>query len=165
MDSLLEVIKSKRTQLLRLANRNGAAGEVILVEKMACWMPRPTGRGLQTLLAALKESGVTIKSSSFDAIALPSCHQIDFSDPMQVQRALPFMFFIEIKSANQKRVKPGFEGYFFALTESEISAAGQLGARHVVALYNKITEEVLLTSVSEVMTRARSSTWQVSIQL
>jgi len=75
------------------------------------------------------------------------------------------MCFIEIKSANQSRVKPGFNGFFFALTESEISAADQLKERHRVALYNKVTGEVLLTSVTEILARAKSSTWQVSVQL
>lgn len=165
MESLLDIIKSKRTHVVRLANRNGAEGEIFLAEKMADWLPRPKGKALQVLLSALRESGIIIKRSSFDAIALPSYYQIDFSDLLQVKAALPLMNFIEIKSANQSRVKPGFEGFFFALTESEISAADQLGVRHVVVLYNKLTEEVLFTSVTEIMARAKSSTWQVSIQL
>lgn len=112
MESLLDIIKSKRTHVVRLANRNGAEGEIFLAEKMADWLPRPKGKALQVLLSALRESGIIIKRSSFDAIALPSYYQIDFSDLLQVKAALPLMNFIEIKSANQSRVKPGFEGFF-----------------------------------------------------
>lgn len=72
---------------------------------------------------------------------------------------------IEIKSASQARVKPGFAGFFFALTEGEIVAAEALGSRHRVALYNKLTGELQLTSVPEILARARSSNWQLSVQL
>ena len=75
------------------------------------------------------------------------------------------MCFVEIKSANQARVKPGFSGFFFALTESEIVAAEALGKRHLVALYNKLTGELCLTSVPEILARAKSSNWQLSVQL
>ena len=75
------------------------------------------------------------------------------------------MTFIEVKTATQERVKPGFSGFFFAFTENEISAATQLGSRYKVALFNKRTKELLITSLPELMKRAGSTTWQVSIQL
>ncbi|GAB3836001.1 hypothetical protein GCM10028821_33690 [Hymenobacter jeollabukensis] len=75
------------------------------------------------------------------------------------------MVFIEIKTANQARVKDDFSGFFFALTESEIAAAEALGTRHRVALFNNITGAALLTSVADIMARAKSSSWQVSVQL
>jgi len=165
MMSLVEIIKAKRAHLARFANQNGAAGEASVLAEMANWIPRPKGKALQVLLASLDASGISIKSSSFDAIALPPAYQLDFLNSSQVTAALPLMCFIEIKSANQSRVKPGFNGFFFALTESEISAADQLKERHRVALYNKVTGEVLLTSVTEILARAKSSTWQVSVQL
>ena len=73
--------------------------------------------------------------------------------------------FIEIKTANQPRVKPEFAGFFFALTETEILVAEQLGGRHKVDLYNNLTGELLLTTVSEILGRSRSTNWQVSGQL
>ena len=75
------------------------------------------------------------------------------------------MCFVEIKTASQSRVKPGFDGFFFALTESEIVAAEVLGMCQRVALYNKHTGESLLTSISEILTRKKYSTWQLSVQL
>lgn len=165
MTSLVEIIKAKRTHLARFANQNGAAGEASALAEMAHWVPRPKGKALQVLLGALNATGISIKPSSFDAIALPLGCKLDFLSAVQVAKALPSMCFIEVKSANQSRVKPGFGGFFFALTENEISAAEQLHERHRVALYNKATGDVLLTSVAEIMGRAKSSTWQVSVQL
>ncbi|WP_143012552.1 hypothetical protein [Variovorax sp. EL159] len=161
--SPLEVIAAKRAHLARLANQAGAAGEVAALDAMANWIPRPRGRELKELLLALEESGVVVKGSSFDAIAMP--RHIDLGDPAAVRAALPEMVFIEIKSANQARTKAGFTGFFFALTESEIAAAEVLKTRHKVALYNKLTGELLMTSIPEILARAKSMTWQLSVQL
>ena len=161
----IEVIKLKREHLARLANQSGSTGEYRAVDKMTNWLPRPRGEGLKILLLALKESGVEIKGSSFDAVALPKGLTIDFTDFRKVKKMLPEMIFIEIKSASQSRVKKDFSGFFFALTESEISAAQALGERHKVALYNKLTGQILISSVPEIVERAKSTNWQVSVQL
>lgn len=162
---LCDLVRAKRAHVERLANQNGAAGESVALSTMEHWVERPKGNGLKVLLAALRESGINIKGSSFDAISLPPTNDLDFTDTRAVQNALPNMCFVEIKSANQSRVKPGFGGFFFALTESEILAAEALGVRHRVALYNKLTGELILTSVAEIMAQAKSSNWQVSVQL
>jgi len=163
----IDLIMAKKQHAARLANQRGADGESMALGEMANWVPRPRGVGLKVLLAALRESGIVIKGSSFDAIALP--HQtpetLDFSDQAAVQAALPDMVFIEIKSADQSRVGADFSGYFFALTEGEIAASEALGMRHRVALFNKRTAVLLLTSIPNILARARSMNWQVSVQL
>lgn len=159
----LEVITAKRAHLARLANKGGASGEQHAVSIMEGWTARPKGSALRILLEELAADGIKIRASSFDALALPTT--IDFSDRSQVRLHLPATTFIEIKSANQRRVQPGFKGFFFALTESEIAAAEQLGPRHRVALFNKITGELLLTSVPEIISRTKSMNWQLSVQL
>ncbi len=116
-------------------------------------------------MAALGESGVIVKRSSFDAIALPVGRVVDFTDAAAVKAGLPDMMFVEIKTANQARVRPDFSGFFFALTEGELAAAEALGSRHRVMLLNKATGTTLLTSVPEILARARSTNWQVSVQL
>jgi hypothetical protein len=161
----LELIRSKRAHVARLANQRGASGEQIAIEEMLHWIPRPSGAGLRVLLDELRIAGKIIKRTSFDAIHLPGVASLDFSDAPAVRAALPGMTFIEIKSASQSRVKPGFAGFFFALTEGEIDAAEILGSKHRVALYNSFTGELLLSSVPEIISRARSSTWQLSVQL
>ncbi len=161
--TLLEIIKQKRVHLNRLANTSGTLGEQSAVMSMESWVPRPQGKQLSTLLTELAATGIHIKRFSFDAICTPV--PLDFSDVTALREVLPSLIFIEIKSANQSRVKPGFDGYFFALTENEIQAAEQLGKRHKVALFNRQTEELLLTSVPEILARAKSTTWQLSIQL
>jgi hypothetical protein len=161
----LEVIEAKRQHLGRMANQSGASGELSALAEMENWVPRPRGAGLKVLLAALAEAGVSIKGSSFDAIALPNISRVDFADPGSVRAALPSMTFIEIKTANQERVRPGFTGFFFALTEGEIAAAEALKARHRVALYNKLSGELLMTSVPEILARTKSMNWQLSVQL
>jgi hypothetical protein len=158
-----EVIAAKRAHLARLANQSGAAGELSAVEAMDHWTPRPKGAPLRMLLDELASTGVVIKPSSFDALS--SSRPVDFEDRAQVRERLTDLTFIEIKTANQPRVQPGFNGFFFALTESEIAAAEQLGARHRVALFNNLTGELLLTSVPEIIARTRSMTWQLSVQL
>jgi len=161
--SPLEVIAAKRDHIARFANQGGATGEQQAVLSMEHWIPRPRGSDLRMLLEELAATGIVIKASSFDALGLSS--PIDIADRMQVRMFLPTITFIEIKSANQPRVRPGFGGFFFALTESEIVAADQLGWRHRVALFNKLTGEMLLTSVPEILARTRSMNWQLSVQL
>lgn len=161
--SPVEVIAAKRAHLARFANEAGALGENLAILSMRHWVPRPRGANLKMLLEELAATGISIKASSFDAIALdPS---IDMTDRQQVRASLPAITFVEIKTANQSRVKPGFNGFFFALTESEIVAAEQLGSRHRVALFNALTSEMLLTSVPEIIGRAKSMNWQLSVQL
>ena len=161
----IEVIEAKRKHLARLANQQGAAGETQALNDMANWAARPRGKGLKVLLAALRETGIEIKPSSFDAIEMPHAKAIDFTDAEEVRQLLPDMIFIEIKTANQSRVKPDFSGFFFALTESEIGAAEALGNRHRVLLRNNLTGETQMTSVPEIISRAKSSSWQLSVQL
>lgn len=161
--SPLELIKDKRRHLSRLANQSGAAGEAAALQTMEHWSSRPKGTQLRRLLEALEEDGITIKASSFDAMATPGA--LSFEDANALREQLGRTIFIEIKTANQPRVKPGFAGFFFALTEAEILAAEQLGDRHRVALFNNLTGELLLTTVSEILGRSRSTNWQVSVQL
>ncbi|MNS73914.1 hypothetical protein D3C72_1073730 [compost metagenome] len=161
--SPLEVILAKRAHITRMANQSGAAGEQNAIQVHELWVPRPRGKELKILMEALAKSGFSIRASSFDALALP--HAIDLADAEQVRLRLPEITFIEIKTARQKRVRPGFDGFFFALTEREIEASEQLGKRHKVALFNTLTEEILLTSVDEIIKRSRSMNWQLSVQL
>lgn len=159
----LAVIAAKREHLARLANTGGAAGEHQAIQAAASWVPRPRGAALRVLLEELSASGIVIKPSSFDALALDV--PLDFTDREQVRTHLETITFVEIKAANQARVQPGFGGFFFALTESEIAAADQLGVRHRVALFNKLSGELLLTSVPEILARTKSMNWQLSVQL
>lgn len=158
-----EIIAAKRVHLARLANSKGAVGETSALLAMAHWTPRPKGSALRLILDELAREGIQIKPSSFDAIA--AIEPLNFADPTQLSAQLRHATFIEIKTANQARVKPGFSGFFFAITESEIAAAEALGSRHRVALFNNLTQELLLTSVPELLARARSTNWQLSVQL
>lgn len=160
---LIQIIAAKRMHVDRMAAQSGAAGELRAISATDQWSPRPKGPGLKTLLAELEATGISIKGSSFDAVASP--RPVNFLDPIDVRTSLEDMIFIEIKTANQTRIKPGFGGFFFAITENEISASDQLGSRHLVALFNKISGEVQITSVPDILARSRSMTWQLSLQL
>lgn len=159
----LDLITARKAHLDRLANRRGAEGERDVHLLMADWTPRPKGARCRTLLAVLAEAGKPIKPSAFDALVLPP--HVDLDDASSISKQLSEIIFIEIKTANQVRVKPGFEGFFFALTENEIMASDLLGEQHRVALFNNLTGEILLTSVPDIVARAKSSTWQLSLQL
>jgi len=161
----IDLINSKKQHLARYANQNGANGELVTIESNDNWIPRPQKNELKLLLTALEETGISIKRSSFDALSIPKGVTVDFNDLESIKASLSKIVFIEIKSANQDRVKEDFTGFFFALTENEIKAAEALGNRHQVALYNKKTSEILMTTVPEIINRAKSSTWQVSVQL
>jgi hypothetical protein len=161
----VELINLKRKHLKRLANKKGAAGEVEALARNSHFVPRPKGPALRVLMSELKKAGIDIKRSSFDAIAVPNGVTLELADPISVRAALPVLVFVEIKTANQARVKPDFSGFFFAFTEGEITASDALGSRHCVMLLNQATGAMLLTSVPEILARAKSTTWQVSVQL
>jgi hypothetical protein len=129
------------------------------------WIPRPKGQQSKNLRAVLEESGIRIKPTAFDMISLPPGRTANFDSIEDLRKVLPDMTFVEVKTATQDRVKAGFANFFFAFTENEISAASQLGARYKVALYNSRTKELVISSLPDVMARAGSTTWQVSIQL
>jgi hypothetical protein len=159
------LIAIKREHLKRLANQKGADGERVVIDENSRLIARPTGKALKALLAALAETGIVIRKSSFDAIYLPEDVPLGKFEGVELKRAVSKMTFVEIKTANQSRVRPDFSGYFFALTEGEIQAAEVLGERHKVVLFNKLTNVSLLTSIPDLLARARSTNWQVSIQL
>lgn len=163
--SITDLLEARRSQLARLATNNGLAGETSVLSLSENCIPRPKGKQSKNLRAALEESGIRIKSTAFDMILLPAGRKVDFDSIEDLREALPDMTFVEIKTATQARVKEGFANFFFAFTENEISAAAQLGTRYKVALYNSRTKELLIASLSDIVARAGSITWQVSIQL
>jgi hypothetical protein len=163
--AICELLEIKREHVQRLANTNGASGEAMALVDNNQFVRRPKGNGLRHLMAALSEAGITIKPTSFDLVALPEGQRVDFMSIDSIRLALPAMKFIEVKTATQKRVKPDFSLFFFALTEGEIKAAEVLGNRHGVLLIHRATSASLLTTVPEILARARSTTWQVSVQL
>ncbi|MDE1161981.1 MAG: hypothetical protein PW792_08550 [Acidobacteriaceae bacterium] len=126
--AICELLKTKREHVQRMANANGAAGESMALALLEGnrFVRRPKGTGLRNLMSALSEAGITIKPTSFDVIALPEGESVEFMSIDSVRIALPRMTFIEVKTANQKRVKPDFSSFFFALTEGEIKAAEAL---------------------------------------
>ncbi|WP_426685179.1 hypothetical protein [Vibrio harveyi] len=75
------------------------------------------------------------------------------------------MNFIEIKTTSKNSVKEDFSGYFFALTEGKLNAAEQLKSRHKIALINKVIGTVSMSNVPELLKKAKSKNWQVSVQL
>lgn len=162
---LSEIIQLKKEHLNRLANQTGSEGEISVIEDLEALTRRPKGQQLKNLLAALKRTGIEIKGTSFDAIELPQNCNLNLDDIESIEHLINDITFIEIKTANQERVKPDFSGFFFALTESEIAAAEQLGKRHKVILYNKKTAATLVTSIPEIIKRRKSATWQISVQL
>lgn len=163
--SITDLLEARRSHLARLAASNGASGETSVLSVSENWIPRPKGQQSKNLRAALEESGIRIKPTAFDMISLPGGRTANFDSIEDLREVLPDMIFVEVKTATQDRVKAGFANFFFAFTENEISAAAQLGARYKVALYNSRTKELVIASLPDIMARAGSTTWQVSIQL
>lgn len=157
MKSLSELIEMRREHVLRFANKNGAAGEAMIVSDQSGYVRRPKGPLAKNLLTALKEAGHEIRLSSFDAIALPPGRSVDLANIESIRECLPEMVFVEIKTANQPRVKEDFTGFFFAFTEGELLAAETLGDRHKVLLVNKATAWFLGQAASPLSMEVRPS--------
>jgi hypothetical protein len=77
---ILEVLAEKRAHVERFANQAGAAGENEVLERHSHFIPRPKGVQLTRLLEVLQATGISIKRSSFDAIAMPIGATVDFED-------------------------------------------------------------------------------------
>ncbi len=162
---IIDILRLRKEHVNRLSNTSGSKGEDLAIQKNQQWFERPKAKELNNLLTLLSESGINIKRTSFDAIELPVGVSIDFSCLNSIRAALPLMTFIEIKTTNKESVKEDFTGYFFAFTEGELHAAEQLGERHKVALVNKRTDNIVMSSIPELLARAKSMNWQVSVQL
>lgn len=163
--SITDLLEARRSHLARLATSNGANGETSVLSISENWISRPKGKHSKNLHEALEESGIKIKPTAFDMISLPTGCTANFDSIENLRNVLPNMTFIEVKTATQDRVKEDFTNFFFAFTENEITAASQLGDRYKVALFNSRTKELLIASLPDIMKRAGSTTWQVSIQL
>jgi len=150
----------------RFASTSCATGAVVAPSDMARWMARPKGNGLKVLLAALRESGVLIKGSSFDAISLPDASVVDFSDAAQVKSALPGPCAWSRSRPPQSRVQPGLSGFFIALTAREIVAAEALGPRHLWPCATQTHRGAATnTSPPAILARTEPSNGQLSVQL
>lgn len=164
METIGEILAGRRKHVKRLSNQKGANAELGLFES-GKYKKRPKGKEMQALLDAFETKKLNIKKSGFDAILVPEGVTVDFSDTKSILTSFDVLKFIEIKSTSKEKVKPGFGGYYFAFTESEMEAAEALGTQHMVLLVNTITGERLATSIPDLLKRASSKTWQMSIQL
>ncbi|MEH0788922.1 hypothetical protein [Vibrio alginolyticus] len=159
-----DILNLRKEHLNRLSNYYGASGEKLAIGVHSNWIERPKGHELTNILSVLAEHKIVIKRTSFDAIAIP-CIEIDLNSCDSIREHINSFIFIEIKTTSKASVREDFSGYFFAFTENELNAAEQLGDRHRVALVNKRTERILITSVPELLARARSTNWQLSINI
>ncbi|PMK16019.1 hypothetical protein [Vibrio splendidus] len=162
---IIDILQLRKEHVDRLSSTSGSQGENLAIQKNQQWIERPKAKELNNLLSLLSKSGINIKRTSFDAIEIPEGVSIDFGCLDSIKASLHLMNFIEIKTTNKESVKEDFTGYFFAFTEGELHAAEQLGERHKVALVNKRTDNIVMSSVPELLARAKSMNWQVSIQL
>lgn len=165
--SLLELIESKKVHAARFSSENGISGERNILDSQVSWIKRPKGKEMKNLLAVLKEvEGIEIKATSFDFVSAPDRVTVDFSDVSSLSDVIKSLTFIELKTCNQKKViTPDFKNFFFAITQNEITAAELLGNRHKVIFYNKRTGDTLETTVREIINRASSKNWQLSVSL
>lgn len=161
--TLSDIIAEMNIRVEQLSAQLGAAGEELVINSIDELIRRPKGQKLQNIIDELALTGVDIKGSSFDAIY--SSEPVDLDDTESIKDRLNDIIFVEIKTTRKKNIGPNFEGFFFALTENEISAAEQLGERHRVLLYNMNNGASQLTSVPEIWKRSSSINWQVSVQL
>lgn len=162
---IIDILQLRKEHVNRLSSTSGSQGENLAIQNKQQWIERPKAKELNNLLSLLSDCGINIKRTSFDAIELPEGVSINFNCLDSIKANLALMNFIEIKTTNKESVKEDFTGYFFAFTEGELHAAEQLGERHKVALVNKRTENIVMSSIPELLARAKSMNWQVSVQL
>ena len=160
----IDELEEKRVKLSKAATTRGAEGEkdaMILFENL---IDRPKGKDMKNLLDALTQLDLNIKSTSFDKIDSGGVN-IDFSDVNHLVQILPRLTFVEVKSTDRASIPEDFSGYFFAITENEIDASIILGEQYRVLLINKVTGYKKWTTVQALLERAKSKTWQVSLNL
>lgn len=161
------LLAGRKRRLRRMANQRGASGERLILSAHGYQnlVPRPSGPAMTAILKALEMEGTKIKRTSFDAILLRPDAKPDFSTIESAAAAIEGAIFLEIKATTRANVADDFTGFFFAVTEGEMQAAERLGRRHRVVLYNQLTGKTLETTVSDILARAKSATWQLSVQL
>lgn len=164
---LLELIKLKNMHISRFSSENGKLGERSMLGSQVSWIQRPKGKEMRNLLAVLKQvEGIEIKGTSFDFICSPSDKTVDFNDINLLSDIIHSLTFIELKTCNQTKVTTSdFKNFFFAITENEMKSAQLLGDRYKVFLYHGITGALLETTVQEIIERASSKNWQLSVSL
>ena len=160
----IDELEGKRKKLSKAATTRGSEGEQGAMMLFKNLIDRPKGKDMKNLLQALSQLGLNIKPTSFDKIDSGGI-EINFSDVNHLVKILSQITFIEVKSTDRKSIPEDFSGYFFALTENEIDASIILGDRYKVLLINKVTGYSKWTTVKALLERAKSKTWQVSLNL
>ena len=154
---------------LGLSTTTGASGERKIASGNSRRVPRPSGTALTHLLEVMANLGYPgIPPTGFDAVELPqeACEEgFSFSSPELVLKWSEHFIFVEIKTCTQERVDEGFGRFLFSFPEVEIRAAEILGERHIVLLYNQLTGQTLRTCIPELLGRASSKVWQLTVQL
>lgn len=160
----------KKPHQNRSSTTSGIAGEKELLEKHPDWVSRPTGQGMKNLLCALSEElNINIKGTSFDFLSrekLDKNTKLNFKSIEDLKEIVRLLVFVEVKTTKRDNIKsPDFKGYFFGITENEISAANQLGDSYVFYLYHRKKHWLLKTSLQEILNRATSLNRTISVNL
>ena len=105
------------------------------------------------LAAAFARENKVVYGKAFDLIR---CNKIiNFEDEKEILNKLDYITVYEVKSTNQKKIQPNFEGYFFDLTTAELLVAQSLGDQYKFVFVNTITEKFMELSIEEVYGRAK----------
>ncbi|MDQ8048082.1 hypothetical protein [Luteibacter sp.] len=113
LDALLEkVAEAKRLGSVNSAS--GALGEELAIYKHG-WTRRPVGKEMANLLAALKQNGIDIQRTSFDALLVPDDVELELGTLYGLAERIKKATFIEIKSARRKNMPADFTEFFLPL--------------------------------------------------
>lgn len=150
-------------------NTTGARGERRIVQVHPHRVKRPNGHGLQFLLNAMADIGYPdIPPTGFDAVDIPQeAHEggFTFSSNRMVREWCEHFRFVEVKTCTQERADDGFGRFLFGFPYAEIRAAEILGDRYIVVLYNSLTGQIRESSLPDLLGRASSKAWQLTVQL
>jgi hypothetical protein len=112
----------------------------------------PTAKQRQNLLVAFAKKGKVVYGRAFDIVKLSSSIELD--DLAEVERHLPQITVLEIKSSRRK-LGAGFKGFFFSLTGAEVLVAQSLREQFRFILVDTSTGEFLELSLADIFARAK----------
>ncbi len=139
--------------------KTAKAAAAILVAKKAGFVI-PTEKQRQNLLVAFAKKSKVVYGKAFDVVktSIP----VDLDSLAEIEKHFEQIKIFEIKSTNRK-LRPDFSGYFFALTAGEVLVAQSLKKQFGFVLVNTGTGAHMETTLSGIFARAKGiyPTWSI----
>lgn len=170
-DIINEKIKA-RLKKEKITTQNGAEGEANFSSIALKLFPeykivrRPVGAARKAFIEVTSELELDIPVTGFDFIGIPTKVNLPLNEKEVWTENILDMIFIEVKTSKQTRTKADFSNFLFSITHKEERVAEAVGPeKHRVVLVNSLTGVTCVTSIKELLLRAKSISRQITVQL